>query len=151
LKPGIFGVQANEAVHSDHIREAGGAGAHGAEQAHGLVEVGNAIGDFENAAGDGTQHVDLGVEVVAVDLVEVGGLGLAQAAGVKAMAEGVGVAELGAAFARSHDLTPYPFPKGKGRFMQEWKFRRTNIPLMILRNHKVTNIFLLIDSQIETY
>lgn len=79
-----------------------GAGAQGAEQVHRLVEIGRAIGEVKQAAGDGAQHGDLRGEVFAADLVEVSEFGLAEALGVEAVPEGVSVAGLGAAFTRSH-------------------------------------------------
>lgn len=52
------------------------------------------------AAGGGAEHGYLGAEVAAIDRIRDIGLCLAQAAGVKAVTEGVGVAGLGVEFAR---------------------------------------------------
>ena len=48
---GIPVVLAQEAWLEDHVGEALSVGAHGAEQAHGLVEVGDDVGDFEDSGG----------------------------------------------------------------------------------------------------
>lgn len=42
-----------EALFVDHVGEALGGGAEGVEEGHGLVEVGDAVAELEDAAGDG--------------------------------------------------------------------------------------------------
>ncbi len=91
-------VAVEEALFVNHVGEALGGGAEGVEEGHGLIEVGDAVAEFEDAAGDGAQHSDLGGEVGGFEVVEVFELSLAEVAGVEAVAEGVGVAGLGAAF-----------------------------------------------------
>lgn len=90
----------DEALFVDHVGETVGGGAEGVEEGHGLVEVGDAVGEGKDAPGDGAQHGDLGGEVSIGDEGEVVVFGFAEVAGVEAMTEGVGVAGLGAAFAR---------------------------------------------------
>lgn len=64
---GVEGVQeggvvvaVEELLFVDHVGEALGGGAEGVEEGHGLIEVGDAVAEFEDAAGDGAQHGDLG-------------------------------------------------------------------------------------------
>ncbi len=64
-------VAMEQALFVDHVGEAMGGGAEGLEEGQGLVEVGDAVAELEDAACDSTQHDDLGGEVGGLDVVEV--------------------------------------------------------------------------------
>lgn len=102
----------------DHVGEAMRGGSKGVEEGQGLVEVGDAVAEFKDAAGDGAQHGDLGGEVGGLEGVEVIELRLAEVTRVEAVSEGVGIAGLGTAFTgsgRGHGRFPHlASPGGRG-------------------------------------
>ncbi len=96
---GVF-LGEEELLGADQSVQAGGGQAEGAQDDHGVVEIGRGLTALNQAAGENAQGGDLFGETFEVVGLKVGEVALAEAAGVEAVLEGVEIAELGASAAR---------------------------------------------------